>query len=116
MPTIIAATDYGYRKVVRVCLNPQDPESVHADGSPHTGKAPDGTDPSLKPWEWCSDCRYNWRVQEFIWTGEELYTTSGSGKRRAKTNAELIKEMEAKRYTAGAPAEITRLAGITLGV
>ena len=116
MATIIAATDYGYRKVVRVCLNPQDPESVHTDGAPHAVKAPPGTDPALKPWEWCKDCQYNWHVQEFIWTRDELYTTSSSGKRRLKTNAELLKEMEAARSTAGPPTEMAGLSGTTLGL
>ena len=53
MSKIISATDYGNRKVIVVCLNPDDPEAVHADGTAHTGAAPAGTDPSLKSWEWC---------------------------------------------------------------
>ena len=71
---IIHAADYGFRKVIRVCVNPEDPESVHSDGSPHTGVAPPGTDPALKPWEWCPDCRYNWQVEEFVWTDREQCT------------------------------------------
>ena len=120
MPKIIKATDYGFRVVIDICMNPDDPESVHPgpDGKtkPHDGVPPTGTDPSLRPWQWCLDCRYNWDVREFVWTGEETYTRSTTGKRRAKTNTELIKEMEANLSTAGAPTEITGLTGVTLGL
>ena len=89
------ATDLGPRRIIRVCLNPQDPESVHPDGSPHTGQPPAGTTPGLKPWEWCHDCRYNWVIREFTWTGDQLYTHAKDGTRgKAKTNTQLLAEMK----------------------
>ena len=94
MSTVIKATDYGYRKVIQVCSNPDDPEAVHVDGRPHTGEPSEGTDPALKSWEWCSDCQYNWDVREFVWTGEELYITPEGEERRAKTDDELVAEIK----------------------
>ena len=91
---IIKATDYGYRKVIVVVLNSDEPEAVHGDGTAHTGAPPMGTDLSLKPWEWCHDCRYNWQLREFLWTGDELYTRRKDGTRRVKTDAELVSEIK----------------------
>lgn len=93
---IIQATDYGSRKVVRVIMNGNDPEAVHADGSAHEGRAinPEavvrvrnywaefGRQPTS--WEWCPACRYNWKEPSydqysrpipaggFTWNGPEL--------------------------------------------
>ncbi len=115
MAKIISAKDYGPRKVIRVCLNPEDPESVHPDGASHTGATPAGTPPGLGPWEWCHDCRYNWVVREFVWNGEELYTTSTAGSRRLKTNAELLDEIKSAIHPTPTPVNILRLANLTLG-
>ncbi len=111
---IIQAKDYGFRKVIRVVLNPEDPESVHPDGQPHTGPAPKGTPKSLKPWEWCHDCRYNWQVIEQVWTGEELYTLDESESIRLKTNDELIEEIKVSLQAQPAPTDIYQLIDLTL--
>ena len=81
---IIKATDYGFRRIVRVVTNDTDSEVVHSDGSAHRG---DPTTPEeiarvdayvtefgIQPqsWEWCSNCTYNWKVEEFTFTREEL--------------------------------------------
>ena len=93
MVKIISAMDYGYRKLIRVCMNPEQPGSVHEDGTEHTGSPPAGTDPNLKAWEWCHDCRYNWQVRELTWTGEEMFMYRKDGTRRLKTNSELLAEI-----------------------
>ena len=113
---ILRATHYPHvpRTVIVVCENPEDPESIHPDGSPHSGSPPPATDLSLSPWEWCHDCTYNWRVREFLWTGHELYTTSSSGKRRLKTNAELLKEIRTQLPPQQPATEISGLVGLTL--
>ena len=114
MPKIVHAANYGFRKVIRVCMNPNDPESVHADGTPHTGSPPLGTLPGLKPWEWCHDCRYNWDVREFVWTGDELTTYGKTGKRRAKTDAELLAEIGSRLVAQPPVKQISGLLGVNV--
>jgi hypothetical protein len=67
---ILSTRDFGYRKVVNVVKNPDDPEWVHPDGraspSAHTG------DTEERDKEVCKLCIGNWRVQEFIWTDDNL--------------------------------------------
>ena len=111
---IIHAADYGFRKVIRVCVNPEDPESVHSDGSPHTGVAPPGTDPALKPWEWCPDCRYNWQVEEFVWTDREQYTVDADGNPQPKTNDVLLDEVLEGLQPPPTPLEIPGLVNLDL--
>ena len=115
MAKVLEATDYGYRKVIRVVTNPNDPESVHDDGSPHTGVPPAGTAPGLRAWEWCNDCRYNWNVQEFVWTGDELYTRDQAGSRRLKTNQELLDETSARLQPVATASQISELVDQTIG-
>ena len=107
-PIILDAKDYGYRKIIRVCMNPEDPEQVHIDAggnaTAHTGDPPPGTDPALRPWEWCDSCRYNWNVREFIWTEDEMYKRAADGRRIQKSNADLLNEIKAK-LTGPAPPE-----------
>ena len=114
MAKIISATDYGNRKVVRVCMNPDDPESVHSDGAPHNGAPPAGTDPTLKSWEWCQDCTYNWQVLEFVWTGEELYKRSANGSRIPKSDTDLLNEVAAGLPIERSPVAITTLVNVDL--
>ena len=62
---IIKATDYGFRKVVRVLLNDTDPQWVHEDAAGKRTPAPAGhtgnTDEGKKA---CPECRNNWNVFE----------------------------------------------------
>ena len=109
MAKILTAKNYLGRIVIRVCLNPDAPEAVHLDGNPHTGKPPEGTSKELKSWEWCPDCRYNWDVREFTWTGWERYTTPEAGKVRFKTNAELLAEIRAELQPVPPPSLIPEL-------
>lgn len=83
---IIDAKDYPNipRRVVTVVLNETDPETIHADGSPHV--APPATPEQraradsiraefgreAKAWEWCQDCTFNWRIEEFTFSREDL--------------------------------------------
>ena len=111
MAKIITATGYGYRKVIRVC-------SIRLSQNPYTPTAhliretrPIGTSPGLRPWEWCHDCRYNWQVQEFLWTGAEPLYYKEDGTRRPKTNTELLKEIKARLGPAFSPTEVSSLVG-----
>ena len=64
---ITKATNYGFRTVIVVCHNPDDPEYIHGDDTAHPSENVNGcTDSSVL-------CRYNHRLQEFIWDGEEQY-------------------------------------------
>ena len=70
MGKILTATDYGSSKVVRVVMNPDDPQWIHADGSAapddHTG---DGAESGKTV---CSDCRSNWVIRELVWRGKAI--------------------------------------------
>ena len=116
MPKIISASSYGFRTAIKVVMNPDDPEAVHEDGTPHSGQPPTGTDPNLRSWEWCHDCRYNWQVREFVWTGDELYTRQEDGSRVVKTNDELVAEIESRLQPAPAASEISGLLNLNLNV
>ena len=67
---ILETKDFGYRRVVRVVVNDTDPQWIHPDGRDappdHTGDTEDRTKIV------CSDCRSNWRWQEFTFTNQEL--------------------------------------------
>jgi len=90
-PTIIKATDHGYRKIIKICLNPDDSQYVHKDGSPHPATNIDGcvNDPPGSGF-----CQYNWEVREFTWTDKEMYKTNSEGQPKLKTSTELIAEMK----------------------
>ena len=107
MAKIINATDYGFRKVIRVCLNPDDPEWVHDDGTAHPAANVNGCDGVGNTYY----CHYNWKVQEFVWTGEELYTRDTAGGRLPKTDAQLLAEISVQIPQATAASEITQLVG-----
>ena len=107
MAKIIKVMDYGYRKSITVELNPSDPEYVHSDGTAHPAQNTNGcVDAGGVP-----GCRYNRRVQEFVWTGDELYTHTPEGQRRAKTAAELLAEVSAGLAPAPTAAQIPNLVG-----
>lgn len=83
---VIKATDYGARTVVRVALNPDDPEWVHVVGAPLRDSSgavileSDGSErlvvsptvPSGETGTTCHNCRYNWDVRELIFDGPEF--------------------------------------------
>ncbi len=106
MAKIIKATDYGYRKVIRVCSNPEEPEYVHQDSTQHPISNVNGY-----PVE---TCHYNWNVREFVWSREEMDTTTSTGKVRRKTNAELMKQIQSELAAVPSPTQIPGLAGLTL--
>jgi len=89
---IIKATDYGFRKVARVVMNPDDPQWVHEDGPApvsHTGDTTVSDTP-------CHDCRMNWNVIEVKWDGDGLYNVAEDGARELKTDDELTTEVLAQ--------------------
>ena len=89
---IIKATDYGFRKVVQVVLNPDDPQWVHDDGPAPEGHTGDTSESDTA----CHDCRMNWKVVEVKWDGDELYNISENGDKILKTSDELVAEILAK--------------------
>jgi len=68
---VLTAKDYGYRKVVRVLINDQDPQWIHDDGTPDIGHTGDTEDPDQTKTV-CGDCRNNWNVFEAQFDGDAL--------------------------------------------
>ncbi len=136
---IVSATDYGFRKVIRVVMDDAIPEWVHPSdaGAPHTpatarGPGPDrGTrgplDPSLDAGTECHSCVFNHDMREFIFTGEELQVEDPpvedppvedppgmgdfrpSGTFRNKTHAELVVEIQLRLLPVPPPVPIGQL-------
>lgn len=78
------------RTVVRVVENPDDPKWVHPDGTP----APEGhTGNTSEEGTICEDCRSNWRIQEHLWTGEELQFINERGVRQDKSHHQILDEL-----------------------
>lgn len=95
MAKILSATNSGWRKVIKVCTNPDAPQWVHPDGSTapntHTGfEHQVAGDVTL-----CQDCRYNWKVREFIWTGDTELKKVVDGVLVNKTDDDLANEVAA---------------------
>ena len=71
---IIKATDYGFRKVVRIVMDETLPRWVHLDGkaSPqtHTG------DTEEKGKTVCQECRSNWDIREYQFDGNAMQKLS----------------------------------------
>ena len=67
---MIKATSYGFRTVIVVCHNPDEPEYVHSDDSPHPPANIDGCSPEDGELNICTS---NHRLEEFIWDGDEQY-------------------------------------------
>lgn len=117
---IISATDYGFRKVIRVVMNDAIPEWVHPidGGAPHTPQTargpflPDGTpgplDPTLAAGTECHACVFNWDVREYTFTREELQIEDppDSGIFRNKTNSELVIEIQLRLLPTPPPVPI----------
>lgn len=108
MPKILSAVHYGGRVVIRVVMDPSAAEYTGADGS--TEKAPG------VPWGNETGARYNWRVRELVWDGEELWTADGQGGRRLKTEAELLAEAKTRLAKEATPAarSLTTMVGQTV--
>ncbi len=104
---VISAKDYGSRKVIRVCLNPDDPEYVGQDGT--TAKA-DGSS-----WSNEAGAKYNRDVREYTWTGAEMYKTTPKGQHRFKTDGELLNEIKERLQPPDAPSDILPLVGREIG-
>lgn len=66
----LKATHYGFRTVLLVCLNPSDPEYIHADGTAHPIENINGCQPEEGV---MGVCRSNRIVQEFIFDGVDQY-------------------------------------------
>lgn len=63
------------RLVVRVVLNEREPKWVHPSGAPGTPDTPSPaghTGDTAESANACKTCRLNWKVQEFVFTGDEL--------------------------------------------
>jgi hypothetical protein len=110
MSKIIKATDYGYRKVMQVALNPDDPEWVHIVGEQVRDAngigvlAADNSTPVLitsatvpdgETGRTCHNCRYNWNVREFVWTGDAELKKVVDGVVVNKTDDDLANEVTA---------------------
>ncbi len=111
MPRSIAsATDYGWRKVIRVVMDDTIPEWVHPedDNAAHTSLTargamlPNGArgpiTPNLIAGSECHACVFNQDVREFIFTRDELQVEEprASGQFRMKTESELVTEIQLK--------------------
>ena len=83
---VTKAVNYGSRAVIRVCMNPDEPEWVHIIGSNRldaTGQPvlTDQGEPVLivsaevppgETGEKCHNCRSNWDTREFVFDGPEF--------------------------------------------
>lgn len=83
---IIKATNYGFRTVLLVLMNPGEPEWIHRVGSPlrddvgaivhdDAGKVavvPPPPADHVFDGTVCHNCRYNWVVRELIFDGAEF--------------------------------------------
>jgi hypothetical protein len=71
---VIKATSYGFRTVIVVCHNPDEPEYIHSDDSAHpplnvNGCIPGEGEPPV--------CASNHQLQEFVWDEVEQYDEDG---------------------------------------
>ncbi len=104
---ILKATNYGFRTVIQVLLNPDDSEWVHVVGSQIRDAAGhcvvDGrgepvliTDvavPMGEPGDTCHNCRYNHRVKEIIFDGDGQFYTNADGQWVRKTEGMFLEEL-----------------------
>ncbi len=72
------ATDYGFRKVVRVVVNDDEPEWIHprdrdAAHTADTARGADGElDATLAAGTECHACVLNWDIREIVFEGSDL--------------------------------------------
>lgn len=73
---ILSAKDYGFRKVVVVVHNPDDPQWIHEDGNPHTSDTAVDVNGDIQnglaAGTQCHACRNNWKTEEVIFEGADL--------------------------------------------
>jgi len=107
---VIKATEYSdiARTALRVCSNPDDPEWVHIVGEQRLGAdgvlmtADDGSPVLITSAniesdcteETCHNCRYNWKVREFIFDGNARFYINDSGQTVAKTIAQYVDDIK----------------------
>jgi len=107
---IIKATEYQelLRTAIRVCFNPDDPEWVHIIGEPRRdadGLVMTAEDDSFIlitsadiesdcTGETCHNCRYNWKVQEFIFDGNDRFYTDDTGQMVPKAIAQYVDDIK----------------------
>jgi len=65
--------DYGFRRVVRVTTNDDDPKWVHPDGTvpvqPHSGDTEEAATLGVTA---CKECHLNHNTEEFYWDAQEM--------------------------------------------
>lgn len=105
---IISATDYGFRKVIRVVMDDAIPEWIHPGdgGGTHTAATARGPrdvddnpgvlDPTLRAGTECHACVFNQDVREFTFSREEfeIEDPPGSGLLRNRSDLELVTEIQ----------------------
>ena len=136
MSKILSAEDYGFRKVFRVLGNEEDPQWIHVDAdgkkttspSGHTGDRDEAKEAGVDA---CMDCKSNWQVEEYVFTGKELSkpvpvlkpdgTPTGEKTLEPKTADELIAEVKGRHEArvaatprAGSAASIDSAVGVVL--
>ena len=93
---IIKATDYGFRKVIRVLLNDTDPQWVHEDEKGKQTPAPVGhTGNTDEGKEACSECLNNWKVFEAQFDRDVLKRLSDP----EDPESELVNKMDSEIIT-----------------
>ena len=100
----VKATHYGFRTVIVVCHNPDDPEYVHSDDTSHplanvNGCVPNEGQPTV--------CTYNHRLQEFIFDGSEQYEGGA-----LRTDESFWAEICDRCVTLADPENLTGLVGL----
>ena len=103
---VIKATHYGFRTVVIVCFNPDDPEYTHDDGSAHPADNVHGCaatgDPEI------NICHNNHRIEEFTWDGDDQYDANGV----LRTADSFWAEIKAATSASPSPAEVSGMVGL----
>ena len=102
---VTKATHYGFRTVVVVCENPDDPEYTHDDGSDHPAENVNGCASTGEPGG--DICHTNHRVQEFTWDGDAQYEDGV-----LRTSASFWSEIQATLASSPAPAEVSGMVGL----
>jgi len=116
---ILTATHYPStsRTAINVIENPDDPEFVHLDSSSHpsgnTAGCPHSRNDAGKENPAVPGCRSNWRITEYLWTGDELYNIAEDGTKTAKSEAELLVELKARVGSSASTSTLSTLINAT---